>query len=114
MSLNAGLEIPEKEIPTVEDAALRGNGKSALKLASFYRFIRHDWDKYSYWTTISAEDGDRVGMYNLAHLLLYGKGSVATNDRKETIRAGFWLERSANAGYDGARDELRDMGAKGL
>ena len=114
ISLNAGLEIPENEIPPLEEAALHGSGKSALRLASFYRFIKHDWDKYSYWTTISAEDGDPVGMSNAAHLLLYGKDVVEKSDRKNEIRARFWLERSAEAGDDVSRDELRRMGNKGL
>ena len=61
MSLNAGLEIPEKDIPTIEEAALRGNGKSALKLALFYGAVKHDLDKQMYWTTISAEDGEPIG-----------------------------------------------------
>jgi hypothetical protein len=114
MSLNAGLEIPENEIPPLEEAALHGSGKSALKLASFYRFIKHDWDKYSYWTTISAEDGDPVGMHNSAHLLLYGKDGAKKSDRWSEIRARFWLERSAEAGDNRSREELRDMGNKGL
>ena len=114
MSLNADLEIPENEIPPLEDAALRGSGKSALKLALFYRLIKHDSDKYLYWSTISAEDGDPVGMHNLAHLLLYGKDAVETSDRRNEIRARFWLKRSAEVGDSVSRDELRDMGSKGL
>ena len=113
MSLNADLEIPENEIPALEDAALHGSGKSALKLALFYELIKKDRDKYSYWITISAEDGDPVGMHNLAYLLLYGKNAVETSDRKNEIRARFWLERSAEAGDDRARDLLREMGSKG-
>jgi TPR repeat protein len=114
-NLNAGLEIPDNEIPPLEEAALHGSGKSALKLAQFYRFIRHDWDKYSYWITISAEDGDPIGMHNLAYLLLYvKKGVVEKSDRKNEIRARFWLERSAEAGNDLSRSMLKDMGSKGL
>jgi len=113
MSLNAGLDIPENEIPPLEEAALHGSGKSALKLAQFYRFIKHDWDKHSYWTTISAEDGDPVGMHNVAYLLLYGK-DAKKGDRKSEIRARFWLERSAKAGSTLSQEELKDMGNKGL
>ena len=114
MNLNAGLEIPEGENPPLEEAALHGSGKSALKLALFYRLIKHDWDKYSYWSTISAEDGDPVGMNNLAYLLLHGKDGVKKSDRKNEIRARFWLERSAEAGVNQSRDELKDLGSKGL
>ena len=109
LSLNAGRKIPQNEIPPLEEAALRGSGSSALKLADFYQCIEDDWDKGSYWTTISAEDGEPVGMDNLAYLLRYGKGAVAKSDRKNEIRARFWLERSAEA-----KDELRRMGNKGL
>lgn len=114
MNLNAGLEIPKNEIPPLEEAALHGSGKSALKLAQFYRFIKHDWDKYSYWTTISAEDGDPVGMNNAAYLLLYGKDAEEKRDRNGEIRARFWLERAVQAGDTKSRERLRDMGNKGL
>jgi TPR repeat protein len=114
LNLNAGLEIPDNEIPPLEEVALHGSGKSALKLAQFYRFIRHDWDKYSYWITISAEDGDPIGMHNLGYLLLHGKRFEGKSDRKSEIRARFWLERSAEAGVDLSPSELKDMGSKGL
>jgi hypothetical protein len=113
-SLNAGLEIPENEIPALEEAALHGSGESALKLAQFYRFIKHDWDNYSYWITISAEDGDPVGMHNLGYLLVHGRRFEGKSDRKSEIRARFWLERSAEAGVNQSRDELKDLGSKGL
>jgi hypothetical protein len=114
MNLNAGLEIPESDIPPLEEAALHGSGKSALKLALFYRFIKKDSNKYSYWTTISAEDGDVVGMHNLAHVLLRGRNGEEKSDRNSEIRARFWLERSAKAGSTLSQEELKDTGNKGL
>jgi hypothetical protein len=113
MSLNAGLEIPENEIPHLEEAALHGSGKSALKLALFYGAVKHDLDKQMYWATISAEDGDPIGMNNLAYLLLHGPGASEKKDRRSEIRARFWLERSAQAGNALAAEELRAMGNKG-
>jgi hypothetical protein len=114
MNLNAGLEIPENDIPPLEEAALHGSGASALKLALFYGLIKKDSDQYSYWTTISAEDGDVVGIHNLAHVLLRGRNGEKKSDRNSEIRARFWLERSAKAGSTLSQAELKDMGNKGL
>jgi hypothetical protein len=114
MSLNAGLEIPENEIPHLEEAALHGSGKSALKLSLFYGAVKHAHDKQMYWTTISAEDGDAIGMHNLAYLLLHGPGASEKEDRRSEIRARFWLERSAKAGNTLSQAGLKDMGNKGL
>ena len=36
-------------------------------------------------------------MHNSAYLLLYGHDAVEKDDRKNEVRARFWLERSAKA-----------------
>ncbi len=124
MNLNAGFDIPVKDIPALEEAALRGSGTSALKLAQFYGPLKQDSAKYLYWITVSAENGDPIGMHNLAYHLLYGKDVQErgfklghyqeTKDRKDQIRARFWLERAAQAGSSHSRELLNELGNKGL
>lgn len=110
MNLNAGLDIPANDIPSLEESALGGSGGSALRLALFHRFIRHDWAQYSYWITISAENNDPAGTYDLAYLLVYGRDVKPRKDRKNAIRARFWLPRSAEQGCEEAKEVLKEPG----
>jgi TPR repeat protein len=114
MNLNEGLDIPAKDIPSLEGAALGGSGGSALRLALFHRFIRHDWVQYSYWITISAENNDPVGTYDLAYLLVYGRDVKPGRGHKNALRARFWLQRSAEQGNEHAKEALREPGKWGL
>lgn len=113
VTLNSGLDIADKDIPSLEETGLRGDGKSALKLALFYGAVRHDRDQQLYWTTISAENGDPVGMNNLAYLILHESGAAVRKGGTREIRARFWLERAARAGNASSAEELKRMGNQG-
>jgi TPR repeat protein len=113
MSLNAGFDIPDKDIPALREAALRGSGASALKLAQFYGPLKRDSARRLYWLTIAAENGNPVGMHNLAYLLLHGE-HLPEENRDHEIRARFWLERAVRAGSNRSREMLSEMGNKGL
>ena len=114
MDLNAGLDIPQNEIPVLQESALRGDGKAALRLAQFYGY-KGDSVADRYWLTISAEDGNAVGMNNLGVHLFQGFGKKwEKTDRKDSIRARFWLERAVQEGSPVARAWLKDMGDEGL
>ena len=81
--LNEKFRIPDTEIPILQDAALGGGGGDALKLADFYQYYLGDYKTGMYWLAISAENGDTLGMYNLAVM------SAITGGKKGKIRARF-------------------------
>jgi TPR repeat protein len=101
---NQAFAIDEAEIPRVRAEALGGSGDAAIRLANNYG----DTPEGSYWTTIAAENGSVVGMYNLAQFL---RNKYET---ESLIRARYWYERVVKSGEqplaDDAKRKLQDLG----
>ena len=67
------------------------------------RGTEQDEDKALSWFLLAAEQEVPEAMYNVAKILLH-------KDRENNLKeARNWLVRSANAGYDTARDMLGDL-----
>jgi|HubBroStandDraft_1064217.scaffolds.fasta_scaffold31324_2 TPR repeat protein len=103
---NEDLVILESDLPAVREQALRGSGEAAKKLSSYYEFVKMDHAAGLYWTTIGAENGDVIEMYNAGVFLTREEG------HENTIRARFWFQRAKAAGVAEAEEQLRKLDTK--
>jgi TPR repeat protein len=104
ISGNGDLQIPQNQIPLLEDKALRGSGDAAHKLASFYFFVKSNRAAGLYWETISAENGNSLAMCSLGSYMIAEKKGYKTD-----LRARFWIERAKKAGIATAILLLRQL-----
>lgn len=103
VNLNGDLDLPANQVATLKTQALEGSGAAARRLAMYFLFARHDRSPGMYRETISAEDGYPPGMDGLA------VNSIDETDRQSETRARFWLTRAVEAGYEPAREHLREL-----
>lgn len=97
---NASLVIKDQEIPVLVSKALNGSGDAALRLATFYGFVKMNSDQQRYWEQIAAENGNTVAMYNYALLLMQG------TNKNDKVRAHFWMKKAASCGDKTAKEYL--------
>jgi TPR repeat protein len=98
--------VPAGQLDDLQKAALQGNAEAALKLANFYNFSTIDPEKGLYWTTIAAENGSVVGMYNLGQSLRH------LPDWQSKARAKYWFKKVVDGGGpigDEAQKQLLDL-----
>lgn len=99
------VQMPRYEdIPRYKGAAYAGSGAAAIALANFYMKADKSGSLERYWTTIAAENGDPVGQYNLALLMLDKSGPAYSPHR-----ARYWLELSAKQGNTRAAELMASL-----
>ena len=98
-------QIPPDQVAKVEREALLGDAKAAHRL--FGRAALSgapvDSKETTFWLTVAAENGHPVAQYNLGAMLL-GRA-----DRREQVRAEYWLARAAKAGDESAARLLKRL-----
>ena len=109
-NMNKKFFIPETQIASLQESALKGDTSDANKLYDFYVFYKNNYDEGMYWVTIAAENGDVRAMYNLADL------STILAGKKGKIRARFWFEKVIASGQmplaADAKKRIEEMDAK--
>lgn len=100
----ADLVLRSDEVIKLSDEAWAGSGDAALKLSLYYANVKLDFDRASYWTIISAENGNAVAQYNAWAQLSDSRST--TDDQR---RAVFWLRKSAAQGCPEAVLELQKV-----
>lgn len=68
--------------------------------------VKKDLEKSFYWTSRSAEHGDRDAQYNLAELF-YMEGAAV---KKDADKAKEWYEKAARQGQPEAMERCRQLG----
>jgi len=99
--LSADLDLTASQQKQLETEALKGSSEAARKLATFHFIVRGDRDTTLRWYTIGAENGDASCQFSLYDLL--------ESDPNTELRAHFWLQKSADAGFPYAKDELKRL-----
>ncbi|WP_408951390.1 hypothetical protein [Lysobacter sp. Hz 25] len=98
-------QIPTLEmLPAYKAAAYAGSGPAANALSTYYLKADRTGAQEFYWNSVSAENGDAVGQYNVAmdHL---EPNSPYFSQR----RAIYWLKISAGQGHSLATRVLADL-----
>ena len=95
--------LDDQALKQLSTNALTGSGEAAERIANFYLLAKSDRDTALYWATIAAENGNVVGEYNTGFLL---KDKL---DRKQRIRALFWLQKAAKDGSRPAQQLLESL-----
>jgi hypothetical protein len=94
--------ISPGEMPKVQQAALLGDADAARRLAG-NALVFGESDSGSemrFWTDVGAENGDPTAQYNRGARLL------CQADRRDRVRAEFWLARAKQAGHAEAARQL--------
>ncbi|WP_426285029.1 hypothetical protein [Luteibacter sp. E-22] len=99
--LSADLDLTASQQKQLETEALKGSPEAARKLATFHFIVRGDRDATLRWYTIGAENGDASCQFSLYDLL--------ESDPNTALRAHFWLQKSADAGFPYAKNELKRL-----
>lgn len=85
------LFVPESEYAQVKQQALAGSAEAALRLERQFSMTAHHTEAI-FWGTIAAENGSRLGAYNLAFTLAH---SPYPDQRR---RARYWLNKLISTG----------------
>lgn len=99
-------ELKTDEILLLEKDALLGSGDAAFKLFQYYEFVERDIKNSLYWLTISAENGDYRGQYNLAYTLMLD------SNVHSLLRAKYWIIKVVNIGNKDAVELLEEINDK--
>jgi TPR repeat protein len=84
-------------------SANQGDGGAALRLYFFYEFVRDDQARSAKWLRVAAKNGNPIGQYNLALLLLENPTS------KNVKQARSLLDRLAKDGNPDAKEKLESL-----
>jgi hypothetical protein len=98
----AGSFIPSSEIPSLELAAIKGDGEAANKLAKHFYYAFNDECNGDYWELIGAENGNINSAHNVATALLF----YNTSD----IRGIYWYRIAAKHGFNSSINALNLLG----
>ncbi len=77
-----------------------GDILAAKRLAGYYGIWRNDTEGMMYWMKRSAELGDPVDQYNY--------GVYLTEKKQDKVEGLKWITKSANSGYEYAKDYLKE------
>jgi len=99
----SSFDMSLSEIKDFEKKACLGDSSAAFSLYSYYNFTKNENSKSLYWLLISAENGHRIAMYNLAY------DYAESNDMKKLYRAFYWANKAKKLGDKDADDLLVDI-----
>lgn len=96
-------QIPPDQLAKLEREALLGDAKAAHRLLSRVALSSAavDSKETTFWLTVAAENGHPLAQYYLGAMLL-GRA-----DRRDQVRAEYWLARAAKAGDESAARLLK-------
>ena len=100
-------EISPGQFSDLQMEAARGSGSAARDLARTYMLFGNHKEEAEYWSTIGAENGDVVCMYNLWTFLAEKK------DQLSRTRGIFWLQKAAALGDEASKRKLESLSKKG-
>lgn len=100
---NQDLDVPNNELPKLEDEAISGSADAARRLSSFYDMVKHDDKQATHWAQIEAENGSPIGQYRYAFRL------YKDPDPKVRARARYWLGLALKNGVPHAASLLKEM-----
>jgi len=93
------------EIEHYQGEAMAGSAEAASKLMNYYRFEKKDAKKSNSWAIIGAENGAAESQFRMYQLL------GVSSDLLKQRRSLFWLQKSAEGGYVGAREVFETCGS---
>lgn len=97
LRLDPAFNLTPAQSQSLAVEALNGSGEAAAQLYSFYRTVFPKPTEARRWLVIGAENGDVEAQYKLYREL------IASADKLERLRAGFWLTRAAIGGHTDAQ-----------
>lgn len=100
-NLNQDLVLTQQQLRKLAVEAMRGSSEAASKISVFYGFVTLNPMEERRWALIAAENGDPVAQYNVYEDFMNNDTAL---DRE---RALFWLRKSADAGYEDAKEKLK-------
>lgn len=87
----------------------KGEKGDIVNLGHYYETVVLDYEKALHYYLLAAEQGDKIGQYNVGIMYEYGKGVDA--DENTAI---YWYRKSARKGYDKAQEKLEEFGVDWL
>ena len=105
---NEGLRVPAVEISVLEQEAAAGSAEAAMRLSLHYDFVVQDFQQGLFWSSVAAQNGHPIGMYNYALVL------ALMPDEFSRRRARFWLKKVVDLGREplskDAAEKLKRLG----
>jgi len=98
---NDTFKISERDLPSMEQKALDGDGRIAGKLSLYFGGYLNDPEQQKYWLQVAAEDDLPGAEYEFGQRLYVEKNTLTPDKAlgRDLSRACFWVKKAIAHGY---------------